>query len=337
MKFTVVVVTWNGAQWIDDCLQSVLDQEGDPNIILVDNGSSDDTVERANRILQDNGSKAGSSTILRLKRNHGFPTGANRGMAAALNADPDLIGILLLNQDAHLEPGALQAFSQFLEENPKAGALGARILYLDRASLQHAGGYLEHPRMVGLHFGHHEPVDEKKFNEPREVDYVTGAAMMLRAECLRDLGLFEELFSPGYYEDVELCQRLIHNGWSIWYVPEATVIHAESSSFSNRDLRLRVSHRNRLIFALPHFLEAAAAEKFLDAESHFLINDAHHDEVRAISGAALDLLTLLPAALNARIGDGHGDTEGEERARQVLVSLRDVCRDILIPPPTRSE
>lgn len=337
MSFTVVVVTWNGAQWIDNCLQSILNQENDPNIILVDNGSSDDTVERANRILEDNGSKAGSSTILRLKRNLGFPTGANRGMAAALKADPDLIGILLLNQDAHLEPGALQAFSRFMEKNSKAGALGARILYPDRTSLQHAGGYLEHPRMVGLHFGHHEPVDEEKFSEAREVDYVTGAAMMLRAECLRDLGLFEELFSPGYYEDVELCQRFIHNEWSVWYVPEATVIHAESTSFSDRDLRLRLSHRNRLIFALPHFLKAATAEKFLNAESHFLINDAHHDEVRAISGAALDVLILLPAAINARIGKTHIDTEGKDQVRQVLVSLRDACRKILTPSPNKGQ
>ncbi len=161
--------------------------------------------------------------------------------------------------------------------------------------------------------------------------------MMLRTECLRDLGLFEELFSPGYYEDVELCDRFIHNGWSVCYVPEATVIHAESSSFSNRDLRLRVSHRNRLIFALPHFLEATAAEKFLDAESNFLINDAHHDEVRAVSGAALDVLILLPAAINARIGKTHSNTEGEERVRQVLVSLRDACRKILVPPPKKGQ
>ncbi len=335
MSYSVVVVAWNGAPWIDGCLESILDQEGDPAVIVVDNGSADDTVARAKHIFEDAGPRSAACDILCLDHNYGFPIGANRGMEAALAADRDLTGVLLLNQDARLEPGALAAFARFMEDHPKAGALGAKILYPDRNSLQHAGGYLDRPRMVGLHFGHHEPADQGNFSEPREVDYVTGAAIMLRARCLRDLGLFEELFSPGYYEDVELCDRLKRNGWPVFYVPEAAVIHEESSSFTDRDLRLRLSHRNRLIFALSHAPDPAAAKEFVDAETDFLVNDAHRDEVRAISSAALEYLTMLPAATCSRTDNDRSSEDGTDSDRQTLVALRKVCRDILVPRLTR--
>ncbi len=330
MRFTVVVVAWNGAPWIESCLESILDQDGEPNIVLVDNASTDDTLVRADRVLQKSGPRSGSCTVLCLERNYGFPAGANRGMAAALAAEPDWGACSCSTRTLASSPGALAAFARFLEHNPTAGALGAKILFPDREQLQHAGGHLVHPRMVGLHYGHHEPADCETFNEARAVDYVTGAAIMLRTECLRDLGLFEELFSPGYYEDVELCERLVRHGWSVFYVPEAVVVHEESSSFTDRDHRLRLSHRNRLIFTLRHILKPAVAGSFLQAETDFLANDAHRDEVRAISGAALDLLMLLPTALRMRLGEDAVRADDEDLARRTLVALREACRDLLV-------
>jgi hypothetical protein len=122
----------------------------------------------------------------------------------------------------------------------------------------------------------------------------------------------------------------------VWYVPDAVVIHEESSSFTDRDLRLRLAHRNRLIFALPRLAEARSGDEFLAAEVAHLAAQAHRDEVRAVSGAALDVLTVLPTALRCRLGEDAPDGPAARRLRRLLVALRDACRDVLMAPPHRS-
>ena len=325
----MVVVTWNGKDWIAGCLDSIGSQGTASHLVIVDNGSRDDTVGIAESRRAALEQREARFDVLRLDTNTGFVAGANRGLEIVLGEPEPVDGVLLLNQDAALEPGCLAAFVDALGRHPQAGALGAKILYPDDGRIQHAGGYLEKPRMTGLHFGHHEPERKGEFDEEREVEFVTGAAMMLRTAALENVGAFNEVFSPGYYEDVDLCDRLREADWSVFYVPGARVVHHESSSFTDRDARLCLAHRNRYIYALPRFEDEAFSDDFLAAEAEFLEQRATVDEVRAVNGGTLEVLARLHALSRLRTPD-RGQTAGAcSTARRVLTEVRGICNQAL--------
>jgi GT2 family glycosyltransferase len=329
VRFAVVVVAWNGQPWIDACLASIESQEEPSHVVVVDNGSTDGTVAAVERRRAELEGRGARLEVLRLDTNMGFSFGANRGLEIVLADFLDVEAVLLLNQDAALEPGCLAAFADALGRHSRAGALGAKILYPDDGRIQHAGGYLEKPRMTGLHHGHHEPEREGEFDEEREVEFVTGAAMMLRTAAVAEVGVFDEVFSPGYYEDVDLCDRLRASKWPVLFVPAARVIHRESSSFADRDLRLRTAHRNRFIYALPRFSDTAFGKDFLTAERAHLEHDATFDDIRAVSGAALEVLARLPALVHLRVPDRDRTKGVCATVRQVLTEVRGICNRAL--------
>jgi GT2 family glycosyltransferase len=184
--------------------------------------------------------------------------------------------------------------------------------------------------MVGLHYGHHEPDEPGVHDELREVDFVTGAAMLLRVSALAEVGPFNEAFSPGYYEDVELCARLRTAGWSVLIVPSARAFHAESSSFSDRDTRLRLAHRNRYLFLLPRLADVTFREEFMAAEVAFLRDEAHFDELRAIRSAVLDLQSRLGGLVVKRLAGRPCPRDLADAASAVLDRLSEASADELL-------
>lgn len=325
MKTAVILVSFNGAEWLGQCLESLLLQNPLPALIAVDNGSTDNSAQ----IIQDfiDSNHRLDAAFLPLGRNTGFTRGANTGMRKARELSPAIEAFLLLNQDAWMEENCLEAFATVFEEDPQSGVLGARILYPDGTRIQHAGAYLESPRMVGLHFGHHEKERPGLFRSVREVDFVTGAAMMIRRKCLEDIGFFNEVFSPGYYEDVDFCSRARNAGWKVLYVPDARLFHHESASFTQRETRLRLAHRNRLIFLLDRLRDEKFRALFGEAEEQFLDNQATEDELIAISGASLEVLARLRAFEKA-LGLSLSPVEREGVSR-LFGSLRLTCRKAL--------
>jgi GT2 family glycosyltransferase len=311
-RFAALLVAWNGESWIGDCLESLLAQQPIPDLFAVDNGSSDATLAR----LREAGGRfvAGGARaeVIASGTNLGFTAGANLALGAALGAG-EADALLLLNQDAVLEPGTLAAFAGRFEADPRAAALGPRILDRDGRTIQHAGGRIEPPRFEGLHLGHHEPADSEEFRSPREVDYLTGAALALRAAALREVGLFDELFSPGYYEDADLCFRLRRAGWRVLYEPDASARHVESASFHDRDGRLALSERNRLLFAAKWMDSAGFGAAWLEAERKRLAG-ASADERRALASGAFQALLRLDRAR------GEGWSAGTSR-RPALAAL----------------
>jgi GT2 family glycosyltransferase len=332
MQFAVVVVTWNGKVWIADCLDSIGSQDAAPHLVIVDNGSTDGTREIVESRRQPLENRDLVMEVNYLDTNTGFVAGVNRGLEIVDGKFGPVDGVLLLNQDAVLEPGCLAALADAMQRHPKAGSLGAKIFFPGDGRIQHAGGHLEKPRMVGLHYGHHESEEDGNYDEEREVEFVTGAAMMIRMEALREIGGFDEVFSPGYYEDVELCDRLRASGWSVLFVPAARVAHYESSSFADRDARLMLAHRNRYLYALPHFDDNEFTEDFLAAEVEFLNQRATFDEVCAVSGGTLEALSRLVYFTRLRLGEKAADLSCVDNARRVLVEVRDTCNRVLRNP-----
>jgi GT2 family glycosyltransferase len=230
-----------------------------------------------------------------------------------------------------LEPGCIRAFASELQNNPRAGCLGAKNLYPESRLIQHAGGFLDTPRMVGLHHGHNEPDGDGHHNTVREVQFVTGSSMFLRSAVLAEVGLFNEVFSPGYYEDVELCDRIRDHGWQVVFTPAARVLHHESASFSDEMARIRLAHRNRLIYLLPQLADPEFERDFISAETDFLEHHATFEEKRAVSGAALDLLVDLPRIIRRRLGTSRIPPLLAAAAKRVAVGLRTTCSSLLLP------
>lgn len=310
MKFAVAVVTWNGAAHVERCLESLLEQALTPDVWIVDNGSDDDTLALAERFAAALEGKGSRLRLLPQTTNLGYTRGANVALSAAL-VERAHDAVLLLNQDAWLAPDCLASLAAAFARLEDAGGLGCRIAYPDAARLQHAGGYLTQPRLLGLHHGQGAADAPDAFDVERDVDFATGAALALRLSCLEEVGVFDEAFAPGYYEDVDWCARARRVGWRIVYVPTARCWHVESASFSDRDERLRLCQRNRLVFALPRLADAAFAAEFAEAE-RAAFTDEHPDALRALALGCLDVLVELERFAGARLVAGDGAAVASE-------------------------
>jgi GT2 family glycosyltransferase len=301
----VVIVVWNGEEYIDRCLRSVLDQTvAARTIVVVDNASDDRSREIVSELAPRAAGRGVDLRVVEKTENTGFTAGANEGLRLLLAAPASHDVVVLLNQDAELDASWLASVSAAMNEDARVGAVGSRLLTADGSLLQHAGGYTDRPRRIGRHYGHREAASAGGHDQPREVEFVTAAAVALRAAALREVGLFDEVFSPGYYEDVDLCWRLREANWKVLYLPSALATHVESASFSRRPDRLSLSHRNRLIFALKWLTDDGAREEFSRAERDYFAGACPDDDRQALGQAYLEVLLVLPEAVQARFG-GH--------------------------------
>lgn len=236
---SAVVVNHNSGRFLERCLTSLVDTEGAPTeIIVVDNASSD-------------GSEGvvGSHPSARLVRNE-----ANRGFAAAANQGIALTTgryVLLLNPDARVIGGSLESLVKVAEEHPRVGVVGALVRNPD-GSLQPSARKVP---SIGEALGHafigpfapdnrwsraYTMADWDRRSE-REVEWVSGSAMLIRRQAFEQVGGFDEGYFM-YVEDVDLCTRLRAAGWSVLFSPEAEVEHEAGVSSRARFRRLAFAH-----------------------------------------------------------------------------------------------
>lgn len=327
MRFVVVVVTWNGEPWIETCLESLLGQDLCSDVVVVDNASSDSTLECVERLRGEFSSKNIRMTIESTDSNLGFTRGANLGFETAFRISPPADAVLLLNQDAWLEPGCIASLADAMTRIPRGGAFGPKILFPESEIIQHAGGRLDPRRLTGSHYGHYQSDLGGEFDRELEVEYVTGAALAIRASALSETGPFDEIFSPGYFEDVEFCERLRRSGWSVWYVPSARARHLESASFGDGMRRLWLSHRNRFVYGLPRLCNPDFRSMFLEAETAHLASDAPFAEIRAISSASLWVLAHLDGLLSRCPPPDDTVRSHQGVLKQVFVEIRRRCAE----------
>jgi GT2 family glycosyltransferase len=289
-------------------------------ILIVDDGSTDDSLETVSTFAEKARQLDTQIDVIRNSRNLGFTSTANVGLQRIISDPVDYDILVLLNQDTTVDSEWLTQLQAVFEQDIHVGAVGCKIFYPDRVTLQHAGGYLVRPRMVGLHYGHHH-LDQPQFNVARDTDFVTGAAIALRVDGLRRVGLFSEVFSPGYYEDVDLCVRMREVGWRVVYCPQATATHVESTSFADWCTRLALSQRNRIIFAL-HWMDVRSfRDAFDNDERIFLREQASTDDLRALAVAYGSVLLMLPTVLSARLPSSLNDKDRQADLIHLLANL----------------
>lgn len=211
---SIVIPVYNKFAYTDACLRSLAEHAGTTvfEVIVVDDGSSDDTA--ACLVLID-----GIQTI-RNPENLGFVGSCNAGAAQAHGEF-----VLFLNNDTVVTPGWLEALVNTFVEEPRAGLVGAKLVYPD-GRLQEAGGIIFSDGS-GWNYGRFEDPAAPQFNYRREVDYCSGAAIMLRRALFEQLGGFDMRYAPAYYEDTDLAFAVRAAGLKVIYEPRATVVHFE--------------------------------------------------------------------------------------------------------------
>ncbi len=220
---SVVILNWNGKQDTLACLTSLQEcTYPHLDIIVVDNGSTDGS---AHAIL----TQFPSLHLIENPINSGFAEGNNIGIRCAL--ERGATHILLLNNDTLVASNLFEAFLAGFAQHPTAGILGAKIcLYDKKDTLDHLGGMWNSQTATFDFVGLRAKEEEPQWQEPLELDYVCGAAMMFRKEVFQTAGLFDPRFFL-IWEESDLCLRAKKHGFSILTCPEAKIWHKVSASF----------------------------------------------------------------------------------------------------------
>ncbi|MBN1865735.1 glycosyltransferase family 2 protein [Candidatus Sumerlaeota bacterium] len=239
--FSIVIVSLNGGRVIGRALDSVRRTDYPAfEVIVVDNGSTDDLAEVVRRDYPE-------VRLIRAPVNLGFAGGNNLGIREAQGD-----AIVLLNDDTEVRPGWLKAWAKAASEHPRWGVLGAKLLYPDGRTIQHAGGRIQ-PNGQTYHFGY-EQEDDGRFDRLIPCDYVTGACIALRRETVSELGLLDEKYFPIYFEETDYCWQVRRVGYEVLYVPDAVVVHHESRTQGRYSFRFVYRYtRCRIRFLLKCF------------------------------------------------------------------------------------
>jgi GT2 family glycosyltransferase len=278
---SIIVPTWNGIEYIEDCLDSLLAQDyPEFEVIIVDNASSDGTPEWVAEHFP-------MITLVRNEQNLGFAGGVNVGLQIARG---DVL--ILFNQDAAAEPGWLCALISGLLAAPDIGVVGCKIYHWDGKTIWHAGVEYHPDRGATLLRGYGEP-DRKQYDQPADMSSVVGVAMAFKREVLAQIGGLDEDFF-FYLEDTDFCWRARQVGFRVAYIPEATVRHHGTASLGHASNRaFRAYHHSRLLFLLKHFEADWFGNPFLSAETAWLKEGRSFHEYRAIREVYLDTMSGL--------------------------------------------
>jgi GT2 family glycosyltransferase/glycosyltransferase involved in cell wall biosynthesis len=214
---SIVIPAFNQVEFTERCL-AALSQSGDRadfEVIVVDDASSDDTPARLARIRGLRYSRNGE--------NLGFVGSCNAGAAQARGEF-----VVFLNNDTMVQPGWLDALLDTFRRHPDTGLAGSKLIYPD-GRLQEAGGIV-FADGSGWNYGRFDDPGHPRYGFVREVDYCSGAAIALPRALFETLGGFDRLYSPAYYEDVDLAMRVRQHGLKVRYQPASVVVHFEGTT-----------------------------------------------------------------------------------------------------------
>ena len=221
-RVAVVIPVHNNWRLTEDCLRSLL-LAGDTTparVIVVDDASSDETPVRLASVQ--------GIDVVRLDENVGFLRAVHAGVATV---SEELV--VLLNNDTVVTAGWLDALVDCVDEAPDAGVVGSMLLY-PNGVLQEAGGVIFNDAS-GLNVGKGESPRTTWYWHRREVDYCSGASLLLRRAVWEATGGFDLAFAPAYYEETDFCFNARAHGWRVYYEPRSRVYHLEGGSYGSDD------------------------------------------------------------------------------------------------------
>ena len=245
MKLSVVIVSYNVRNYLENCLQSVSRAlEGiEGEVFVVDNHSDDDSVEAVR-------SQYPWVRLIENQENMGFSRANNIAIREARGEY-----VLLLNPDTIVEKSTLREVLRFMEEHPKAGGAGVMMHNADGSLAPESRRALPTPwvsclKMLGFtkrYYMSHLPWDQ-----PGRIEVISGAFCFLRKKAIDEVGLLDEDFFM-YGEDIDLSYRLMKGGWENWYLPYP-ITHFKGKSTQKSDYRyVHIFYNAMLIFFRKHY------------------------------------------------------------------------------------
>lgn len=321
---SLVVLNWNGADLLENYVPSLLQAArrwpGPAQVLVADNGSSDDSVARLQARFPE-------VEVLELGHNFGFPGGCNRAIEAARHDR-----IILLNSDIGVDPDFIAPLLPYLEQ-PDVFAATPRMFDEDGREVTGSAIALEFPQgSVVQRWAIDDGVD--LVDHPCPTLYTSGAAMAFRRSVFLELGGFEELYAPYYWEDTDLGYRAWKRGLRSIYEPASRVYHEGSATMKKGGIdRNYFMRRNLYLFLWTNLTDRPLLRAHLLRLPLVLLGfvrrQVREGNVAWWRALAWELRTLLvalkrvPAVLRRRRIEAHHRRWTDSEVRQRSDALRD--------------
>ena len=273
-KIYFVVLNWNRKTDTIECLKSIdrlrIPSDYEVKTILVDNGSTDESVASIGKL---------TSPVFRLvetKENLGFSGGNNFGIKLALEEGADWV--VVINNDTLIDRNFLVNLAKYLLQDSRVGIISPKIYFapgfefhkdryqkaLEGSVIWSAGGKMDWDNVFGVNVGV-DDVDRGQFDEVREIDFATGACLIIKGEVFKKVGLFDGKYFM-YFEDADFIKRALNKGIIVKYCPKLYIWHkvAQSSKIGG-DLNDYFITRNRLRFASKYVPAKVKASLFKES------------------------------------------------------------------------
>ena len=247
-KVVIALVNWNNKDYLDHCLESVLESDLPfaYEIVVSDNGSTDGSLELLSQ-------KFPQVNVLLNQENVGVARGNN---LCIQNSTGEYIYVL--NNDTIVNHDSILEMVDFLDENSSVGAVGGNLLNPD-GTLQLT--YCDYPTLleellivshIGKAMNPIFPSPKESWTTEHEVDWISSASIMVRRSAIEEIGLNDESFFI-YSDETDWQYRLRKAGWQVFYLPRVNTIHFGGSSFRPGDRRYTLVYRGRMLFASKHY------------------------------------------------------------------------------------
>ncbi|QGQ98489.1 glycosyltransferase [Paenibacillus psychroresistens] len=260
-KVTIIIPVYNQWRYTYACLKSILLQTpGIPyEVIIADDVSTDDTM-KINEYVDN-------ITVVRDEINRGFLLNCNNAATYAKGAY-----IFLLNNDTNVQANYLDSLVELIESDKRIGMVGSKLVYPD-GRLQEAGGIIWNDA-GGWNYGRLDEPDTTQYNYVKEVDYISGAAIMIRRELWESIGGFDERYVPAYFEDSDLAFEVRKHGYKVLLQPKSVVVHFEGISHgtnTNTGIKgYQIKNKEKFI---EKWGEVLKSEHFADAHNVYWARD----------------------------------------------------------------
>lgn len=259
---SIIIPVYNQFDYTYNCLKSIYNNSGDEvsfEIIIADD-CSDDLTTKINEIISN-------IIIVRNSENLRFLKNCNNAVKYTNGKY-----ILFLNNDTQVQKNWLSSLVKLIESDETIGAVGSKLLFKN-GLMQEAGGIIWNDASA-YNYGRNRYPALPEFNYVKEVDYISGASLMIRRNIWEELGGFDENFSPAYYEDVDLCFSVRSMGYKVMYQPQSVVVHFEGitngTDLSTGQKKYQVVNKEKFFKKWKNILEN---EHFNNNENIFLARD----------------------------------------------------------------
>mgnify|MGYP005786168177 CR=1 FL=1 len=214
---SIVIPVYNQFSYTYECLRSIQENTGEIDYeIIIGDDCSDDNTRYIGKVVE-------GIRIITNEENLRFLRNCNHAAAYARGEY-----ILFLNNDTQVQKDWLRTLVDLIESDTKIGMVGSKLLYPD-GFLQEAGGIIWKDGS-GWNYGNRQNPNNSEFCYVREVDYISGAAIMIRKNLWEEIGGFDERYVPAYCEDSDLAFEVRKHGYKVMYQPKSEVIHFEGIS-----------------------------------------------------------------------------------------------------------